>query len=213
MKRRIIVTWWAGFIGSNFLNKYVLLFPDIDFINVDCLTYAGKLEHLSDEVKSSSNYFFEKVDIRNFEWLEINMFSSRGRRYKKEIDEEKEIEPFLYSINDIARILDKINEYLKEYWLNDENINYSKDLKEWRWSSEKKISRASMVLDRLLSSIFGYNIRLKDKNVWWKLGSRAHLSSKYGSIIDPMQFYIDYSTDEWTQSDNFEANVLLKDEE
>jgi dTDP-D-glucose 4,6-dehydratase len=49
------------------LNKYVFLFPDIDFINVDCLTYAGKLEHLSDEVKSASNYFFEKVDIRDLE--------------------------------------------------------------------------------------------------------------------------------------------------
>ena len=70
MKRKIIVTWWAGFIGSNFLNKYVLLFPDIDFINVDCLTYAGKLEHLLDEVKSSNNYFFEKVDIRDLNWLE-----------------------------------------------------------------------------------------------------------------------------------------------
>ena len=84
MKRKIIVTWWAGYIGSNFLNKYVLLFPDIDFINVDCLTYAGKLEHLLDEVKSSNNYFFEKVDIRDLNWLEevfqmlnIDLFSCK----------------------------------------------------------------------------------------------------------------------------------------
>ena len=70
MKRTIIVTWWAGFIGSNFLNKYVLLFPENDYVNVDCLTYAWKLEHLSDEVKNSKNYFFEKVDIRDLDKLE-----------------------------------------------------------------------------------------------------------------------------------------------
>jgi len=68
--KSIIVTWWAGFIGSNFLNKYVLLYPEINFINVDCLTYAGKLENISEEVKSSKNYFFEKVDIRDVDNLD-----------------------------------------------------------------------------------------------------------------------------------------------
>lgn len=65
MKQKIIITWWAWFIGSNFLNKYVLLFPSIDFINIDALTYAWKLENISREVKNSPNYFFEKIDIRN----------------------------------------------------------------------------------------------------------------------------------------------------
>ncbi len=68
--QKIIVTWWAWFIGSNFLNKYVILHPEITFINVDCLTYAWKLENISEEVKSASNYFFEKVDIRDTEKLE-----------------------------------------------------------------------------------------------------------------------------------------------
>lgn len=67
MKQKIIITWWAGFIGSNFLNKYVLLHPEIDFINIDALTYAGKLENISKEVEKSSNYSFEKVDIRNYQ--------------------------------------------------------------------------------------------------------------------------------------------------
>ncbi|MDD3302618.1 MAG: dTDP-glucose 4,6-dehydratase [Candidatus Gracilibacteria bacterium] len=65
MNKKIIITGGAGFIGSNFLNKYVLLFPEIDFINIDSLTYAGKLENLVLDVKSAKNYFFEKVDIRN----------------------------------------------------------------------------------------------------------------------------------------------------
>lgn len=67
MKQKIIITWWAWFIGSNFLNKYVLLNPEIDFINIDALTYAWKLENISWEVQKSTNYFFEKVDIRYYE--------------------------------------------------------------------------------------------------------------------------------------------------
>ncbi len=67
--KKILITGWAGFIGSNFLNKYVLLNPEIDFINLDCLTYAGKLENISNEVKDAKNYFFEKINIRELEEL------------------------------------------------------------------------------------------------------------------------------------------------
>lgn len=70
MKQKIIITWWAWFIGSNFLNKHVPLYPEIDFINIDALTYAWKLENINENVVKSSNYFFEKVDIRNIN--EIN---------------------------------------------------------------------------------------------------------------------------------------------
>ena len=68
-KRKIIITGWAWFIGSNFLNKFVLLFPEIDFINIDALTYAWKLENISTNVANSNNYFFEKVNITDYEAL------------------------------------------------------------------------------------------------------------------------------------------------
>ena len=68
--KKIIVTWWAWFIWSNFLDKYVLLHPEIHFINVDCLTYAGKLSNLSEKTKNASNYFFEQIDIRDVAALE-----------------------------------------------------------------------------------------------------------------------------------------------
>ncbi len=77
MKKIILVTWWAWFIGSNFLNKFVLLNKEIDFINIDALTYAWKLENISKEVNESSNYFFEKVDIRN-----IDEIKSVYKKYK-----------------------------------------------------------------------------------------------------------------------------------
>jgi len=69
MKQRIIITWGAGFIGSNFLNLYVSRNPDIDFINLDVLTYAGNLENIDTETTNAENYFFERVDIRNIEEL------------------------------------------------------------------------------------------------------------------------------------------------
>lgn len=67
--KKVLVTGGAGFIGSNFLNKYVLANPDVDFINIDCLTYAGKLENINEEVKNAKNYFFEKIDIKDLEEL------------------------------------------------------------------------------------------------------------------------------------------------
>ena len=66
-KKTIIVTWGAGFIGSNFLSKYVLLFPDIKFVNIDALTYAGNIEKISPEARKASNYSFEQADICDIE--------------------------------------------------------------------------------------------------------------------------------------------------
>lgn len=74
---KIIVTWWAWFIWSNFLNKFVLENPWIDFINIDFLTYAWKQNNISEKVKKSSNYFFEKVDIRK-----INDLKNIYKKYK-----------------------------------------------------------------------------------------------------------------------------------
>ncbi|NRH20798.1 dTDP-glucose 4,6-dehydratase [Candidatus Gracilibacteria bacterium] len=63
----IVVTGGAGFIGSNFLSKYVLLFPEIKFVNIDALTYAGNIEKISPEARKASNYSFEQADICDIE--------------------------------------------------------------------------------------------------------------------------------------------------
>ena len=60
--RTIIVTGGSGFIGSNFLQRFVLRQADVHFINVDKLPYAGNPMSLS-AIENSENYSFEQVDI------------------------------------------------------------------------------------------------------------------------------------------------------
>lgn len=69
MNQVILVTWWCGFIWSNFLQKFVAQYPEINFINLDSLTYAGSLANVL-WLDTYSNYHFEQVDINDMEALE-----------------------------------------------------------------------------------------------------------------------------------------------
>jgi len=62
MKRSLIVTGGAGFIGSHVVRLLVNKYPEYQIINVDKLTYAGNLENLTD-IENKTNYVFERVDI------------------------------------------------------------------------------------------------------------------------------------------------------
>lgn len=62
MKKSIIVTGCAGFIGSNFVPYFLEKYPDYKIINLDLLTYAGDLKNLS-ECKNNDNYKFIKGNI------------------------------------------------------------------------------------------------------------------------------------------------------
>lgn len=74
--KNVLVTGGCGFIGSNFIHYMFgkstsgeAAFEDANFdgriINLDCLTYAGNAESLSDIEKEfgGKRYFFEKVNI------------------------------------------------------------------------------------------------------------------------------------------------------
>ena len=66
MKKTILITGGAGFIGSHVLRLFIKKYPDYKIVNADKLTYAGNLENLKD-IEGKANYFFEKIDIADKE--------------------------------------------------------------------------------------------------------------------------------------------------
>ena len=66
MKRNIVITGGAGFIGSHVVRLFVNKYPEYNIINLDKLTYAGNLANLKD-IENKPNYNFVKMDICDFE--------------------------------------------------------------------------------------------------------------------------------------------------
>ena len=66
MKRNILITGGAGFIGSHVVRLFVTKSPDYRIVCLDKLTYAGNLANLSD-IEQRPNYVFEKADICDFD--------------------------------------------------------------------------------------------------------------------------------------------------
>ena len=68
MKRNILITGGAGFIGSHLVRLFVKKYPEYRIINLDKLTYAGNLENLSD-IEKCQNYTFERGDIVDADYI------------------------------------------------------------------------------------------------------------------------------------------------
>ena len=62
MKRVILITGGAGFIGSHVVRRLVKRNPGYTIVNADKLTYAGNLGNLAD-IEKEPNYHFRRVDI------------------------------------------------------------------------------------------------------------------------------------------------------
>ena len=76
MKRNILITGGAGFIGSHVVRLFVNKYPDYYIVNLDKLTYAGNLANLKD-VEDKPNYYFVKADI-----ADLNEMRRIIRKYK-----------------------------------------------------------------------------------------------------------------------------------
>lgn len=72
MKKTLLITGGAGFIGSHVVRLFVNKYPDYNIINLDALTYAGNLENLKD-IENAPNYTFVKADITEAEVIS-NLF-------------------------------------------------------------------------------------------------------------------------------------------
>jgi len=101
MKRKlknILVTGGAGFIGSNFIHY---LFEKTTFggkiINIDKLTYSGNLGNLQeiDSQFGRERYFFEKVDIIDFEKIK-NIFKKYYIDTVVNFDAESHVDRSIY---------------------------------------------------------------------------------------------------------------------
>lgn len=68
MKKNILITGGAGFIGSHVVRLFVQKYPNYRIINLDSLTYAGNLENIRD-IESAPNYAFIKGDIRQVDFI------------------------------------------------------------------------------------------------------------------------------------------------
>jgi dTDP-glucose 4,6-dehydratase len=68
MKKNILITGGAGFIGSHLVRLFVNKYPNYQIINLDKLTYAGNLANLKD-IEDKENYTFVKCDICDFDKL------------------------------------------------------------------------------------------------------------------------------------------------
>lgn len=68
MKRKILVTGGAGFIGSHVVRLFLTKYPDYEIHNLDLLTYAGNPENLED-VEHLPNYHFFKGDINDEQFV------------------------------------------------------------------------------------------------------------------------------------------------
>ena len=60
----LLITGGAGFIGSNLIHHVIDDKRVTKLVNLDCLTYAGRLENL-ETVSKHPKYIFEKVDLRD----------------------------------------------------------------------------------------------------------------------------------------------------
>ena len=68
MRRNILITGGAGFIGSHVVRLFVNKYPDYRIVNLDKLTYAGNLANLRD-IENAPNYTFVKADICDYDTI------------------------------------------------------------------------------------------------------------------------------------------------
>ena len=123
MKRNILVTGGAGFIGSHLVRLLVNKYPTYHIINMDLLTYAGNLENLKD-IEHKENYSFVKCDICDFKkvkqvFVDYKIDSVIHLAAESHVDRSIE-DPFSFAQTNIMGTLSLL-QAAKSYWENNFN--------------------------------------------------------------------------------------------
>ena len=126
MKRNILVTGGAGFIGSHLVRLLVNKYPAYHIINMDLLTYAGNLENLKD-IEHKENYSFVKCDICDFKkvkqvFVDYKIDSVIHLAAESHVDRSIE-DPFSFAQTNVMGHLVYYKRQ-KNYWNNNFQINY-----------------------------------------------------------------------------------------
>ena len=120
MKRAILITGGAGFIGSHVVRLFVNKYPDYQIVNLDKLTYAGNLANLHD-IKDRPNYTFVKADICDFETVRriIRQYDVDGIIHlaaESHVDRSIK-DPFTFAQTNVMGTLSML-QAAKDYWEN-----------------------------------------------------------------------------------------------
>ncbi|MFY7788073.1 MAG: dTDP-glucose 4,6-dehydratase, partial [Thermoflexibacteraceae bacterium] len=132
--KSILITGGAGFIGANFVEYFVQKNPDIQVINLDALTYAGKLENLA-AVAHAPNYQFVQGNICNRELVQ-HLFQTYDIRGVIHFAAESHVDNSIASPE--AFILTNINgtftllDVARKYWM-EAPFKYKKEYENCRF--------------------------------------------------------------------------------
>ena len=126
MKKNILITGGAGFIGSHVVRLMVTKYPEYQIFNLDALTYAGNLENLKD-IEKASNYHFVKANILEADTLKA-IFEKHAITDVIHLAAESHVDRSIVSPLDFVytNVIGTVNllNTAKEYWKND--LSYEK---------------------------------------------------------------------------------------
>lgn len=137
MKKKVLLTGCAGFIGSNFVNRITVkeeIKKEYDFIILDALTYAGRIETIQDTLNANSHLDFVKMDIRDAAAIE-NLFKTHNFdgviNFAAESHVDRSIEnPNIFVETNVLGTLNLLNNSLKLF-------NKNKDFKYLQISTDE----------------------------------------------------------------------------
>ncbi len=118
MKKSILITGGAGFIGSHLVRLFVNKYPEYHIVNLDKLTYAGNLDNLKD-LDSAPNYSFVEADICDFQRM-LQIFEEYDIQGVLHLAAESHVDrsildPFVFARTNVMGTLSLL-EAARRYW-------------------------------------------------------------------------------------------------